>query len=47
VVAGLILGVLESFSVWVLPTAYKDAISIAILLAILFARPSGLFGAKT
>ncbi len=44
VAAGLILGILESFSIWVLPTAYKDAISIAILLAILFVRPSGLFG---
>ena len=46
VVAGLVLGVVESFSVWILPTAYKDAISIAILLAILFVRPSGLFGAR-
>ncbi|HEX9113345.1 MAG TPA: branched-chain amino acid ABC transporter permease [Nitrospirota bacterium] len=42
--AGLILGILESFSIWVLPTAYKDAISISILLAMLFVRPSGLFG---
>ncbi len=44
VAAGFILGILESFSIWVLPTAYKDAISIAILLAMLFVRPSGLFG---
>jgi len=44
--AGIILGVLESFSIWVLPTAYKDAISISILLAMLFIRPSGLFGNK-
>jgi branched-chain amino acid transport system permease protein len=44
VAAGFILGILESFSIWVLPTAYKDAISISILLAILFLRPSGLFG---
>jgi branched-chain amino acid transport system permease protein len=44
VAAGFILGVLESFSIWVLPTAYKDAISISILLAMLFIRPSGLFG---
>jgi len=44
--AGLILGILESFSIWVLPTAYKDAISISILLAMLFIRPSGLFGNK-
>lgn len=46
VAAGLILGILESFSIWVLPTAYKDAISISILLAMLFVRPSGLFGNK-
>jgi branched-chain amino acid transport system permease protein len=42
--AGMILGILESFSIWVLPTAYKEAISIAILLVILFFKPSGLFG---
>ena len=36
VAAGFILGILESFSIWVLPTAYKDAISISILLAMLF-----------
>ena len=46
VAAGLILGILESFSIWVLPTAYKDTISISILLAMLFIRPSGLFGNK-
>ncbi|HUI67415.1 MAG TPA: branched-chain amino acid ABC transporter permease [Nitrospirota bacterium] len=46
VAAGFILGVLESFSIWVLPTAYKDAISISILLVMLFIRPSGLFGNK-
>jgi branched-chain amino acid transport system permease protein len=46
VAAGLLLGVLESFSVWVLPAAYTDAISIAILLVILFLRPSGLFGSR-
>ncbi|NJD61707.1 MAG: branched-chain amino acid ABC transporter permease [Deltaproteobacteria bacterium] len=42
--AGMILGILESFSIWILPTAYKEAISIAILLLILFVKPSGLFG---
>jgi len=42
--AGMILGILESFSIWFLPTAYKEAISIAILLAILFLKPSGIFG---
>jgi len=44
VAAGFILGILESFSIWVMPTAYKDAIAISILLVILFVRPSGLFG---
>jgi branched-chain amino acid transport system permease protein len=46
VAAGMLLGVLESFSIWVMPTAFKDVISIAILLLILFVRPSGLFGSK-
>jgi branched-chain amino acid transport system permease protein len=46
VAAGLVLGVTESFSISLLPAAYKDAISIAVLLGILFLRPSGLFGAK-
>ncbi len=44
VAAGFVVGILESFSVSLLPTAYKDAISVAVLLAILFVRPSGLFG---
>jgi branched-chain amino acid transport system permease protein len=46
VAAGMLLGILESFSIWVMPTAYKDVISIAILLLILFVRPSGLFGSR-
>ena len=44
VAAGFVVGILESFSVSLLPAAYKDAISVTILLAILFVRPSGLFG---
>ena len=44
VAAGFVVGILESFSVSLLPAAFKDAISVAILLAILFLRPSGLFG---
>ena len=44
--AGLLLGVVESFSVSMLPTAYKDAIAIAVLLLILFVRPSGLFAGR-
>ena len=44
--AGFLVGILESFSVSLLPTAYKDALSVAVLLAILFLRPSGLFGSR-
>jgi len=46
VAAGLLLGVIESFSVSLLPTAFKDAIAIAVLLLILFLRPTGLFAAR-
>lgn len=46
VAAGLLLGIIEAFSVSVLPLAYQEAISIAILLIILFIRPHGLFGSK-
>jgi branched-chain amino acid transport system permease protein len=46
VTAGLVLGVIEAFTVSLLPTAYKDAISIALLLGILFVRPTGLFAAR-
>jgi len=44
VAAGLILGVIEAFSVSVVPLAFQDAISITILLGILFVRPHGIFG---
>jgi branched-chain amino acid transport system permease protein len=46
VAAGFVVGILEAFSVSVLPAAYKDAISVAIFLGILFFRPSGLFGSR-
>jgi len=46
VAAGLLLGLIESFSISLMPLAYKDAIAISILLLILFVRPHGLFGRK-
>ncbi len=46
VLAGLVLGLLEAFSIAVLPLAYIDAVSIAVLLIILFFRPSGLFRSR-
>jgi branched-chain amino acid transport system permease protein len=47
VVAGLLVGVLEAASISVLPLAYKDVVALAIMLAILFFRPQGLFGTRT
>jgi branched-chain amino acid transport system permease protein len=46
VAAGLILGMLESFSIIVVPEAYKDVVSIVVLLVVLFSKPSGLFGSR-
>lgn len=43
VIAGLLLGVIEAFSVSVFPSAYQDVIAIAVLLVILVIRPQGLF----
>ncbi|MFO1115379.1 MAG: branched-chain amino acid ABC transporter permease [Beijerinckiaceae bacterium] len=44
VVGGLALGLLEAFGSFYISSDLKDAIAFAVLLAILFARPSGLLG---
>lgn len=46
VAAGLVLGIVEAFSVAILPLAFQDAVAITILLLILFVRPHGLFGSS-
>jgi branched-chain amino acid transport system permease protein len=46
VAAGLFIGVLEAFSISVLPLAYKDVVTLAVLLLILFLKPEGLFGRR-
>ncbi len=43
VAAGLLLGLLEAFSISLMPMAYKDVIAIIILLVVLVVKPSGLF----
>jgi branched-chain amino acid transport system permease protein len=43
VAAGLVVGVLEAASISILPLAYKDVVSLGILLVILFWSPQGLF----
>ncbi|MBN2533377.1 MAG: branched-chain amino acid ABC transporter permease [Spirochaetales bacterium] len=46
VVGGLLLGLIESFSIIFIPNAFKDVAAIIILLVILFFKPSGIFGKK-
>ena len=46
VAAGLLVGVLEAASISVLPLAYKDIVTLSILLGILFLRPEGLFARR-
>ncbi|MBP8304729.1 MAG: branched-chain amino acid ABC transporter permease [Phycisphaerae bacterium] len=46
VAAGLLLGLLESFVVSVLPMAFKEVVSIVVLLLVLVLRPAGLFARK-
>ncbi len=44
VVGGVLIGVLEAFSVSKLPAAYNDVSAFVVLLLVLFVRPHGLFG---
>jgi branched-chain amino acid transport system permease protein len=43
VAAGLLLGLLEAFVVSQLPSSYKEAVAIVVLLLILVFKPTGLF----
>lgn len=44
VVAGFIIGILESLGAGFISSGYKDAIALFVLLLVLLVRPSGLFG---
>ncbi len=44
VFGGLAVGLLEAFSVSLLPAAFKDVTAFAVILVMLFLRPHGLFG---
>ncbi len=46
VFAGILLGLIEAFSVCFWPSAYRDAIALVILIVILVVKPSGLFGSS-
>jgi branched-chain amino acid transport system permease protein len=44
VVAGLLIGIMESLGAGLISSGYKDAIALFVLLLVLFVKPSGLFG---
>ena len=46
-VGGLLLGVLEALTAGYISSQYKDAAAFVVILAVLFAMPQGLFGAKS
>ncbi|MGA3083589.1 MAG: branched-chain amino acid ABC transporter permease [Thermodesulfobacteriota bacterium] len=46
VVAGFIIGIVESFSAGFISSGFKDAIALIILILVLFIKPSGLFGSE-
>ncbi len=47
VAGGLLLGLLESFAVSQIAVAYKEAVAIVVLLAVLVFRPNGLFASSS
>ena len=44
VVAGLLIGIMESLGAGLISSGYKDAIALLVLLLVLFVKPSGIFG---
>jgi len=46
VLAGFIIGIMESLGAGFISSGYKDAIALVVLLLVLFVRPSGLLGSK-
>jgi branched-subunit amino acid ABC-type transport system permease component len=47
VVGSFLLGLIENFGIWYLPSGYKDAIAFIILFIFLILKPEGLFGQST
>jgi branched-chain amino acid transport system permease protein len=47
VVGGLALGIIQSLATGFVPAGYQDAIAFAILILVLYFRPSGLLGVRS
>jgi len=45
-VAGLLLGLAETFCAGYVSSCYKDAVALVMLLLVLFFKPEGLFGSS-
>ena len=43
-VAGLLIGLIEAVSAYLIGPVYKDVIVYALFVAVLWLRPQGLFG---
>jgi len=46
ILAGFIIGIMESLGAGFISSGYKDAIALVVLLLVLFVRPSGLLGSR-
>jgi len=46
VLGSFLLGTVENFGIWFLPSGYKDAIAFVILFIFLIFRPQGILGIK-
>ena len=46
VLGAFLLGVVENFGIWYLPSGYKDAIAFILLFIFLLFRPQGILGIK-
>lgn len=46
ILGSFLLGLVENFGIWFLPSGYKDAIAFVILFLFLLLRPRGILGIK-
>ena len=46
VFGGFLLGIVENFGIWKIPSAWKDSIAFLVLIIFLLWRPQGIFGGR-